>query len=124
MATESRPPPNPSWTTGRRLLNIGEAGNGGQAVHANSVVYQRLAAFSRRIDAVRFGSPVGGETNVAMICEIERNARLAALDGLRLEPLMSERWLPFLNAYRTKCLFPDPNFRQVLENVRGYLSAA
>jgi hypothetical protein len=29
----------------------------------------------------------------------------------------SEIWLPFLDTYRTMCRFPDPTFRQLLENV-------
>ena len=28
-------------------------------------------------------------------------------------------WLPFLNTYRTMCRAPEPNFRQILEDVRG-----
>jgi hypothetical protein len=36
----------------------------------------------------------------------------------------SEIWPPFLDSYRTKYLFPDPEFRQILESVRDYLHAA
>jgi hypothetical protein len=27
-------------------------------------------------------------------------------------------WLPFLNTYRTMCVSPEPEFRQVLEEIR------
>ena len=27
-------------------------------------------------------------------------------------------WLPFLNTYRTMCVSPEPEFRQVLETIR------
>lgn len=29
-----------------------------------------------------------------------------------------EKWLPFLNTYRTMCVSPEPEFRQVLEEIR------
>jgi hypothetical protein len=31
----------------------------------------------------------------------------------------TEFWLPFLNAYRTMCLAPEPDFRRVLEQIRN-----
>ena len=30
----------------------------------------------------------------------------------------SEIWLPFLDTYRTMCLAPQPDFRQLLEQAR------
>lgn len=33
-------------------------------------------------------------------------------------------WLPFLNAYRTMCLAPEPDFRRVLEEIRDMRLAA
>ncbi len=36
----------------------------------------------------------------------------------------TEIWLPFLNAYRTMCLVPDPDFRLVLEEMRDARLAA
>jgi hypothetical protein len=33
-------------------------------------------------------------------------------------------WLPFLDTYRTMCLAPQPEFREVLEQVRSLLLAA
>lgn len=33
-------------------------------------------------------------------------------------------WLPFLNAYRTMCLAPEPDFRRVLDEVRDMRLAA
>lgn len=35
-----------------------------------------------------------------------------------------ESWLPFLNAYRTMCLAPEPDFRRVLEEIRDARLAA
>jgi hypothetical protein len=31
----------------------------------------------------------------------------------------NEIWLPFLDTYRTMCRTPEPNFRQILEDVRA-----
>ena len=36
----------------------------------------------------------------------------------------TEIWLPFLNTYRTMCLVPQPEFRQILEDVRELRLAA
>ena len=33
-------------------------------------------------------------------------------------------WLPFLNTYRTMCVAPEPEFRRVLEDARGFRFAA
>jgi hypothetical protein len=33
-------------------------------------------------------------------------------------------WLPFVSAYRTMCLAPDPAFRRVLEATRDFMVAA
>jgi hypothetical protein len=35
-----------------------------------------------------------------------------------------EIWLPFLDTYRTMCQAPQPDFRRVLEEVRGMQTAA
>lgn len=35
-----------------------------------------------------------------------------------------EIWLPFVEAYRTMCVAPSPDFRQVLEGVRHLKIAA
>jgi len=43
------------------------------------------------------------------------------------QPFPTERgvsWLPFLNAYRTMCLAPEPDFRRVLEEIRDMRLAA
>ena len=36
----------------------------------------------------------------------------------------NEIWLPFLNTYRTMCVEPEPEFRRVLEDARGFRFAA
>jgi hypothetical protein len=35
-----------------------------------------------------------------------------------------EEWLPFLNAYRTICIAPEPDFRRVLNDIRDLRFAA
>ena len=37
---------------------------------------------------------------------------------------VSDKWLPFVSAYRTMCLAPDPDFRRVLQDARGLMLAA
>jgi hypothetical protein len=49
-------------------------------------------------------------------------ARTAA--GERAKTAKTEIWLPFLNAYRTMCLAPEPDFRRVLEEIRDAQLAA
>ena len=35
-----------------------------------------------------------------------------------------KQWLPFVSAYRTMCLAPDADFRQLLEDTRQWKLAA
>jgi hypothetical protein len=35
-----------------------------------------------------------------------------------------KHWLPFVSAYRTMCLAPEPDFRHVLEGTRDFIFAA
>jgi len=44
--------------------------------------------------------------------------------GETAKTAQTESWLPFLNAYRTMCLAPDPDFRRVLEEIRDMRLAA
>jgi hypothetical protein len=44
-------------------------------------------------------------------------ARLDA--GATANPAKSEIWLPFLEAYRTMCIAPQPGFRRILEEARS-----
>ena len=55
------------------------------------------------------------ETNTAV-------ARLKAGNGGNSSK--NEIWLPFLNTYRTMCVAPEPEFRRVLEDARGFRFAA
>ena len=36
-----------------------------------------------------------------------------------MDPAKTEIWLPFVFAYRTMCLAPDPDFQSVLAGVRN-----
>jgi hypothetical protein len=51
---------------------------------------------------------------------------IAARSGGGKTPILtkSEIWLPFLNTYRTLCLAPGPEFREVLNGVREIRAAA
>ena len=52
-----------------------------------------------------------------------RRARPYCGNGAKASPATGHRsnegnWLPFLNTYRTMCVSPEPEFRQVLEEIR------
>jgi hypothetical protein len=49
-------------------------------------------------------------------------ARVAA--GEKAKSAKSEIWLPFLNAYRTMCIAPSPDFLQALEGISTLRRAA
>jgi site-specific DNA recombinase len=58
-----------------------------------------------------------------MLAETTANAARHATDEVAKPPKI-EIWLPFLDADRTMCLAPQPDFRRVLEEVRAMQTAA
>jgi len=44
--------------------------------------------------------------------------------GATFKAAKTEIWLPFLNTYRTMCRAPEPDFRQILKDVRALPFAA
>jgi hypothetical protein len=43
----------------------------------------------------------------------------ADLSGAGILRGSAMQWLPFLDTFRTMCLAPEPEFRQLLEGIRG-----
>ena len=54
--------------------------------------------------------------------ETDRNEEVVA--EVRRSRCYPSGWLPFLNTYRTMCRTPEPDFRQILEDVRALRFAA
>jgi len=53
------------------------------------------------------------------------NCKTACIVSICQDGFVNEiKWLPFLNAYRTMCFAPEPDFRRVLEDVRELRLAA
>jgi hypothetical protein len=67
-------------------------------------------------------SPHGRDQNTPGII-IEKNAVLS-LQGATVNALRNAIWLPFPDPYRTMCLAPQPEFLQVLEELRQLELAA
>ena len=64
-----------------------------------------------------------GEVVATFRCPFDLLAETASIAACALaanqaNSAKNEKWLPFLNTYRTMCVSPEPEFRQVLEEIR------
>jgi hypothetical protein len=106
-----------------RLVPLPPSGTSNQSLGARSLKREFSKFGPEKSGPARGGS---GEFGKVRDVVVSRNAAVRGLFRLRRSGTVRDAnsWLPFLDTYRTMCRAPEPDFRQILEDIRELRFAA